>query len=199
MFILAVLFSALLATAQTVTFDEKAEAGCGCRARGPRGPFRNPNVCTEAQLKHAAIALTRQMQSYVNPYDRNALFDLVSPITPVFENGVHNIPEPTCCQQEMTLAQYYDSIYQNGLIVDFFNPIPMGAVSVGGTVEIYSMEVMYNPTYWYVPIRDYQIVYHWKPQYQCGVPVNTTTCNLVLDRIETRFTQCSFGEAVCPL
>lgn len=195
MFLLGLLYTAISLLA--VQANDKIEAGCGCGI-GPQGPLRNPNVCTPDQLKKAAIELTLKMQSYITPYDENALFALVSDQTPVYVNALSTYPTSYCCQFQETLFQYYQYAYNAGSVFSYFNPVPMGAVwnQMEGMVKVYSMETMYMGFLPYNMYHAYQVVYYWKPAYQCGTPVNST-CNLVLDRLEFRDIQCSWNEPIC--
>ena len=178
--------------------ENNAAPRWSCGDNGPQGPIRNTNVCTLNQLEKAAINLTLQVQSYIIPYDPDSLFSMVSALTPVYQNYAYSIPN-LCCQSQLTMFQYYDISYANGMFFNYFNSVPMGAVwnQMAGEIKVYAVEVMYPLISPFNPVRTHQIVYTWKPQYQCGVAVNRTTCNLKLDRIELRDYQCSFAEAPC--
>ena len=185
-----------------LSIDCAGKIGCGndCGGGGPHGAIRNPNVCTVEQLKKAAISLTLQVQSYVITDNLEALYSIVSRDTPILQNVAIGHPSNArCCQYQSPLWQFYSYYIADGAIFDYINPIPMGAVwsQTEGAVKIYSLENVYLPQYWSAEGRVYQIVYYWRPQYQCGVPVNITTCNLQLDYIDERFLQCDFGEPLC--
>lgn len=186
------IFSALIVSAQIDKVENVVE-GCGCGA-GIVAPLRNPYVCTPDQLKRAAIALSDQLMSYMEPYNPSALFNFVPPSTPVYTNLLN--PDRECCQTQTDLYQYMSFLVEERLQIFFTPQIPAGAVvsDFDCTVKVYVAEAVAPEMF--LTFQSNQMVFIWKPL--CvGQVIPDCNCNLQLERIELRGYSCQFGEARC--